>query len=282
MKLFNIIEKMKDVRALVVGDAIIDNYVFGRVDRICPEGPVPVLVRDRIETRMGGAAHVMEQLDALCTHSGFCFGTPMSIKTRYMAGSHLMLRVDVDHTPLLNEEQRARALLNAIGPNKFDVVVLSDYGKGWLSEQMCQFLVRYGQELNIPVVVDPKGTSWYKYSGATWICPNDKELIEHLTVNYHIKNLLLKRGPHGLRLYPDWNIAAPVEFPATAKHVFDVTGAGDVVVAVLAAALAAGATDTQAATLANLAAGWSVGEIGTVVCSRETLHQLAKDYDGNN
>lgn len=280
MKLFNVIEKMKDVRPLIVGDAIIDQYVFGRVDRICPEGPVPVLTGTTIETRRGGAAHVMEQMDALCMQAVISFGTPASIKTRYMAGSHLLLRVDADRTPLLDEEQKARVLLEAIGAFKFDVIVLSDYAKGWLSEQMCQFLVSFAKERKIPLVVDPKGRDWAKYAGCTWICPNQTELAQFNGPTARIANLLMKRGADGLSLRTDGS--GSVDIPSTAQHVFDVTGAGDVVVAVFAAALAAGATDTQAATLANLAAGWSVGEIGTVVCSRETLHALAKEYENGS
>lgn len=292
MKLFNIIEKMKDVRPLIVGDAIIDQYVFGRVDRVCPEGPVPVLTGTTIETRRGGAAHVMEQMDALCLPSAVSFGTPVSIKTRYMAGSHLLLRVDADKAPLLDEEQKARALLKVIGAaGHASVVVLSDYGKGWLSEQMCQFLIRFAKERKIPVVVDPKGGSWAKYSGCTVICPNDKEVsVPGLGIPF----VLHKRGADGLRLYdpvmgPPPPLDAPLgagrvylDFPSTTHHVADVTGAGDIVVAVFAGALAAGASMGEAATLANLAAGWSVGEIGTVVCSRETLHALAKEYENGS
>lgn len=281
MKLFNVIEKMKDVRPLIVGDAIIDQYVFGRVDRICPEGPVPVLTGTTIETRRGGAAHVMEQMDALCMQAVISFGTPASIKTRYMADSHLLLRVDADRTPLLDEGQKARVLLEAIGAFKFDVIVLSDYAKGWLSEQMCQFLIKLGMEKQIPVIVDPKGSDWSKYAGCDWMCPNDNELANFAGPSTKaFKGVLHKRGADGLRFWTDGSCA--VEIPSIAKHVADVTGAGDIVVAVFAAALAAGATDTQAATLANLAAGWSVGEIGTVVCSRETLHALAKEYENGS
>lgn len=275
MKLFNIIEKMKDVRALVVGDAIVDNYIFGRVDRICPEAPVPVFVRERAESRMGGAAHVVEQMDALCRPSAVSLGTPVSVKTRYMVGNHLLLRVDADKAPLLDEEQKARALIDAISGAEVDVVVLSDYGKGWLSPSMCEFLMLYAVKRDVKVVVDPKGSDWSKYAGCDWICPNDKEMGDVGQV--FAKRVLHKRGAHGLRIWFDGSGA--VDFPATAKHVYDVTGAGDVVVAVFAAALAAGATDTRAAQLANLAAGWSVGEVGTAVCSRETLHALAKEYE---
>lgn len=278
MKLFNIIEKMKDVRALVVGDAIVDNYIFGRVERICPEAPVPVFVRERSESRLGGAAHVVEQMDALCRPSAVSLGTPVSIKTRYMVGNHLLLRVDADKAPLLNEEQKARALLNALTGAQVDVVVLSDYDKGWLSPKMCEFLMLYAAaQQDVKVVVDPKGSDWSKYVGCTWICPNEQELADHaLFKDLKGPRLLQKRGADGLRF---WDDDGYIEIPATAKHVYDVTGAGDVVVAVFAAALAAGATDTQAAQLANLAAGWSVGEVGTAVCSRETLHALAKEYE---
>lgn len=283
MKLFNVIEKMKDVRALVVGDAIHDQYVFGNVSRLCPEGPVPVLVSDKIETRRGGAAHVMEQIDALCMPAVISFGTPVSTKTRYLAGSHLLLRVDADKAPVFDEEQKARALTAAMGNFKFDVIVLSDYNKGWLTLQMCQFLIEYARQKNIPVVVDPKGSDWRKYVGCTWICPNQVEIEAFRDIfipsggKRQFPQVLQKRGADGLKLWTDGS--GSVEIPSTAKHVFDVTGAGDTVVAVFAAALAAGGTEVQAAQLANLAAGWTVGEIGTVVCSRETLHDLTREYE---
>lgn len=278
-ELLDLIDRMYHTRAFVVGDALYDKYVFGRVERICPEAPVPVFIPEETKTVGGGAWHVADQIEALCGPTYACFGSPISVKTRYQVGAHLVLRVDEDKCPLLQDEaQRVRIFKNLVIdlPNKrVDVVVLSDYDKGWLTEAFCQFIIKWAVHRGIPVVVDPK-KDWAKFEGCTLICPNQGELDRARRHNWP-GDMLIKRGERGLHLSVAG--ATSEDFPATARHVYNVTGAGDTVTAVAAVVLGARGTLQQAAILANLAAGWCVGEIGTAVCSRDKLIELVRDYE---
>jgi rfaE bifunctional protein kinase chain/domain len=279
MTLLEVIEKLSSIRLLVVGDAINDRYVFGRVERLCPEGPVPVLIRERVENRNGGAAHVVDQVRALGAQCVGFHGMPICQKTRFMVGSHMLLREDDERRPVADHAQMVEALNKFIfGESKIDAIILSDYAKGTLMPEVCKAVLNFATTNSIPVVVDPKGRDWQKYGGCSVICPNQFELLE-AREKYHKSwpVMLMKRGEDGLRLFTDGS--GYVDIPATAKHVFDVTGAGDVVVAVFTAARAAGAALIDSAVLANLAAGWSVGEVGTVVCSKEKLIELTKEHE---
>lgn len=250
----SLIEALSRVKVLVVGDKIEDVYHFGRVDRLSPEAPVPVFIEERIESRRGGADNVAAQLEEFGCTVTTAMG-PVSYKHRYMVGSHQLLRVDEDHVSIDDL---------AVDFDAFDVIVISDYGKGVASESLCKWAVGCG----VPVIVDPKGTNWKKYAGATFICPNEKEYTEARNPDDH--NLLIKLGPKGLKI--DGEL-----IPATAKQVFDVTGAGDTVVATFAAALGAGASHKDAAILANYAAGVAVSKSGTSVCTKEELLTCVSD-----
>ena len=274
--LLDLVYSMADVLALVVGDHMTDKYEYGHVERICPEAPVPVFIPERVETVQGGAGHVAAQIAALCLEPRTCFGPTTSIKTRYMSGSHMMLRVDNDAVGApYTDEQRLRVFY-AMTSGPVQVVVLSDYNKGWLEHGFCKEVIRWAAERKIPVVVDPKA-DWWQFKGASVICPNQKEFGEGIVAGAFIRAgtaVIEKRGAQGIRLHRQDSVQ---HFPATARHVYNVTGAGDTVVAVIAAALAAGGSLEQAAVLANLAAGHCVGEVGTTVCSRETLIKLVKE-----
>lgn len=278
MALTDIIKKMQDTRIMVVGDVIRDRYYFGRVERLCPEGPVPIFVCDKVEDRDGGAALVAKQMSDLCATVKLNASHPSvyqwSIKHRYYAGHHLLLRVDEDSTA----ESPGMSNFD-VGFIKYecDAVVISDYAKGWITAPLVIQLVEACAIAGIPLVVDPKGTDWTKYSGADWICPNEKE-FKNAGPFIPAAHILLKQGEQGMTiLYADRTDM--VKIKAAARHVFDVTGAGDIVVAVFAAALAAKASFPDAAQLASLAAGYSVGEIGTAICPRSTLLKLAQEFD---
>jgi len=261
-------------RILVAGDPMYDVYHIGRVERVSPEAPVPVLIEETVEDRPGGAYNVCQNLAALGCVPVQCFPPqPWTVKRRFMVGNHQLLRVDYDqhHEPPPFDV----AVLAGI-----DGIVLSDYNKGWLQPEFCQTLIHAAKERNLPIVVDPKGDNWVKYRGATVICPNEKEwklVQEFEAARFVIKKdgikVLEKRGSEGLRLHGDDGYQ---DFPATAHAVFDVTGAGDTVVATLAAALVAGGTIEAGAQLSNLAAGHVVGEVGTASCSAETLRALCE------
>lgn len=277
------VERMRGKRAYVVGDAIVDQYEFGSVSRICPEAPVPVFVPEHAETRQGGAANVANNLSALGLEVETTFA-PMaqwSKKTRYMVGAYQLLRVDEDQQGELEDSLDAmREKLKGAS-----VLVLSDYAKGSLTLAWCQFLIGAANEIQIPVVVDPKADYWGKYSDCDVICPNEAEWKAWQKVEgaqlLRFRAMLLKLGARGLHLsslQSDYGRvpAREVDFPAHARRVFDVTGAGDTVVAAVAATLAAGGDLDAAAQIANAAAGVVVEEIGTSVCTAaQLLERLA-------
>lgn len=280
MSLADLVEQFPKQCILVVGDAMNDVYVFGRVERISPEAPVPVFIPERTERRSGGAAHVLDQLGAFGMPALLKCG-PRSIKTRYMVGHHLLHRVDEDR----NERPMPGAVADVahliLETSDLAAVILSDYGKGWLTPAMCAGVIGAATVRSIPVIVDPKGSDWDRYLGAFVVCPNASELLrwearpKAPTLPIYDFAVLEKRGAEGIRLH-----GAPVtDYPAKAQHVFDVTGAGDTVVATVAATLAAGGLLQDAARLAVLAAGVTVGEVGTAVCGWTRLMELAIEAD---
>lgn len=252
------------VKILVVGDPINDIYRFGHVDRVSPEAPVPVFIEDRIEERHGGAANVLHQLTALgCEAVGAWKYARWhwTSKVRYMVGSHQLLRHDRD-VECENEIP---------GLDGFSTVVISDYAKGACTPEVCQEVIASG----LPVIVDPKGRDWGKYDGVRVLCPNEKELQGVDSWAHSLASWIVeKRGPAGLRLHG--HTGNPTDYPSTARHVFDVTGAGDTVTAVIAACVAVKMSLPDACRLANLAAGYVVGEVGTTVCPIEKLRALCK------
>lgn len=269
-----ILDKIRGAKILVIGDPIRDDYVFGRVERICPEAPIPVFVPESRESRPGGAANVARQLTALGCNVFAHFPQNVSVKTRYMAGQQMVgLRVDEDAkygTAFPDNVLAAKALVRGLRPT---AVVLSDYAKGWISSAMAYTVIKEAAATPTPVIVDPKGKDWRKYEGCTLICPNEKE---YPWDSGGLFNVLHKKGARGMTLIQLHK--APVDIPATARHVYDVTGAGDTVVAVVAACVSVGASYLEAARLAALAAGFVVGEVGTAVCSHEKLRELASAW----
>jgi bifunctional ADP-heptose synthase (sugar kinase/adenylyltransferase) len=260
--LADIVGRFSAVRMLVVGDAMVDQYHWGYVERISPEAPVPIFIEETSEPRRGGAANVAHQLEALGCQVRTAFGKRWSIKHRYFAGHHQVFRRDEDHIAT-SEDVDAACEKIAYEINECDVVVLSDYAKGLLTPKLCQDVIGLGK----PVVVDPKGTDWFKYSGARVLCPNTRELQ---TAPPHTPGtpLIEKRGPHGLRL---WQHGDFEDIPANALTVYDVSGAGDTVTALIAAGIAVNASLHDAAVIANHAAGIVVGKLGTAVCAKHEL-----------
>ena len=183
-------------KVLVVGDAINDHYHFGRVERVCPEAPVPVLVHERSELRPGGALNVEEQINALGGFATCLYGGKVSLKTRFMAGSHLLLRMDADDTRPATDEMviKMRQFLADKG-SFFNAVVISDYAKGFVTPDMAQAVISWARQHNIPTIVDPKGSDWGKYTGCTLICPNERERQPWSD------QFLLKMGPAGMQLF---------------------------------------------------------------------------------
>ncbi len=310
------LDRLDEATVFVVGDVMLDRYVTGTVDRISPEAPIPVLKVTHENAMLGGAGNVLRNLRAVgaqarlaavvgaddagaqvralmseagCDAAGLheVSDRPTSVKVRYLAGGQQLLRSDHERVGALNGETRARILdsvtaaLDGVG-----VVVLSDYGKGVLSEETAAEVIAQAKRAGIPVVVDPKGQDYTRYRGAAVITPNRRELAEAsglatdtdseieaagraVIERSGVDAVLATRSERGMTLLRAG--APPLHLPTHAREVFDVSGAGDTVVAVLAAALAAGAALDEAARLANVAAGIVVGKVGTAVARREEI-----------
>jgi len=301
---------------LVIGDLMLDRYLWGDVRRISPEAPVPVVCQTGQSERPGGAANVVANLIGLGARvavAGFAgsdanghrllellqdlsantdavvrvAGRPTTTKTRIVSGHQQMLRLDREDTAPFSEEDVARLLKGvheqfALRPR---AAILSDYAKGVLSEPVCRAIVAEARDLRIPVLVDPKGRDYTKYTHATVITPNKLELAaecdtspdhveelleaaERLRQRLKLDFLVFTRGEEGVSVV---EAGKAFHIPAVAKRVFDVSGAGDTVIATVAAGLAAGLDRIEAVHLANLAAGVVVGKVGTVPIERDEL-----------
>ncbi len=307
--------KFSAAKVLVVGDVMLDRYWFGDVHRISPEAPVPVLKVDRVEERPGGAANVARNIAALGAQStllsvlgddeaGDCLEklltqhdnlTPLLhrdssistiIKLRAIARHQQLLRIDFE-TPPSHEVLNAaledfRAQLNGA-----DVVILSDYGKGGLAH--IAEMISLARAAGKPVLVDPKGDDYARYRGATLLTPNRSEFrqvagnwsdeaeltakAEKLRVELGLEALLVTRSEDGMSLYRAGSV---LHEPTHTREVFDVSGAGDTVIATLAVMLASGADLPDAVRVSNRAAGIVVGKLGTAVVSREEIVQDMK------
>jgi D-beta-D-heptose 7-phosphate kinase/D-beta-D-heptose 1-phosphate adenosyltransferase len=264
-ELQQLVQKFCKLKILVVGDPMRDVYHFGKVDRMCPEAPVPVFLPQDMMDKPGGADNVRNNLEQLCIKVDAIFPDGFWIeKHRYMVGGHQLMRVD--HEITYDFDWRYKHPISV-----YDAIVISDYAKGSCTELNCQWLISVANIAKKPVIVDPKGSDWKKYDGATVICPNHHEFEAVQYKNWPLfPCIMLKRGADGIRVMTD---DQHIDYPALAKHVFDVTGAGDTVTAVVAATIAAGGTYHQAAQLANIAASVVVGEVGTSPITYDRLFE---------
>ena len=306
-------------RVLVVGDVMLDKYVFGHVERISPEAPVPVVRANQTREQPGGAANVAMNLAGLGAHAVLASfvgqdadgqqlqsllhaadvepllvanaEAPTTSKLRILGGNQQIARLDVEHTAPRPPAAYAALLahVESVLPS-VAAMVLSDYAKGVLTPEMCHQLIALARARGIPVLVDPKNRDFSRYAGATTICPNLAELSLALGENTTDQEHLLERAQElvtrlGLRyltvtmsdkgiavLWPD----ARHHAPAVARQVFDVSGAGDTVIAVLALCAAHGVDLPAAAALANLAAGIVIGKVGTVPVTRAELLEAVR------
>ncbi|MFZ9297675.1 MAG: D-glycero-beta-D-manno-heptose-7-phosphate kinase [Hylemonella sp.] len=298
-------------RVLVVGDAMIDRYWYGSVDRISPEAPVPVVRITREEERIGGAANVAanvvalgaqaslltvvgddeasHKLEALVAGTGITphFGRDAQLRTtvklRVIGRQQQLIRLDFENAPksevLASQTEAFRELLP-----RHDAVLFSDYGKGGLDH--VHHMIDLVRGANKPVLIDPKGADYSRYRGATAITPNLAELQQvigpwssedelrakasALRRQLELSALVLTRSEEGMTLYDEQGEASVA---AQAREVFDVTGAGDTVIATLATMVAAGLSVREAMPLANRAGGIVVGKFGTATVSYSELFE---------
>lgn len=303
------LEKIRQVRVLVVGDVMLDRYWFGEVERISPEAPVPVVRVAKREDRLGGGANVARNIVALGGHvtllgivgddeAGMQIARLASqaqinthlvtdpemhttLKMRVLGRQQQLLRIDFDYLPheqtLQDLEKQYRQLLD-----DHDIVVFSDYAKGVLTH--CARLIELARKRNMPVLVDPKGDEYDRYTGASLISPNRGEMqqavgkwktedeltqsAQALRQQLGLEALLITRSEQGMTLYTD---TGRFHVDAAAHEVFDVSGAGDTVLATMAVMRAAGLGWQQAVEWANKAGGIVVGKLGTSIVSAEEL-----------
>ncbi len=302
-------QSVSKARVLVVGDVMLDRYWFGDVSRISPEAPVPVVRVGRTEERLGGAANVARNIAAIGAGAGLlsvvgadeaagCIqslleadgidaqlhrdpGLATTIKLRVIGRQQQLLRIDFETEPA-HDVLMSKLADFEIRLKQADLVILSDYGKGGLKH--IERMIESARAAGKPVLVDPKGDDYSRYRGATLLTPNRAEFREvagrwkseedltaraqKLRGELGLDALLITRSEEGMTLYREGD---RLHVPAVAREVYDVSGAGDTVIAILGVMLAAGANFADAVGLANKAAGIVVGKLGTAVIHPEEL-----------
>ncbi len=294
---------------LVVGDVMLDRYWFGEVNRISPEAPVPIVRVERREERLGGAANVARNATALGLQAGLLGvighdeagnivetllgqsgiasylnrdqAISTIIKLRVIGRQQQLLRIDFEERPTEHVLRDKLTRFNALIAD-YDVIVLSDYAKGSLVNVAT--MISAARQAGKLVLVDPKGSDFSRYAGASLLTPNKSELrqivgdwhneaeltekAQNLRRKLQLEALLLTRSEEGMTLYTE---AEVTHVPAMAREVFDVSGAGDTVIATMAAMLASGMAMRDAVMIANRAGGIVVGKLGTATVTKEEL-----------
>jgi rfaE bifunctional protein kinase chain/domain len=317
----HLVHSFQGRRILILGDLMLDRYWWGRVDRISPEAPVPVVRKQRSTIAPGGAANVACNIAALggepllvgllgTDSAGQEFRTALlergigvdhvivdsdrgtTVKTRIVAHNQHVVRVDEESTHPVGASLLKQVVgrVDSLLPS-CDVVILSDYAKGLLVPDLLQEVIHSASRKERRTVIDPKGGDYSRYNGAYVLTPNRMEALiaagfpptqkdssaaaARLLDTLRVEAVLVTEGDEGMTLYG--RSRNPQHVPALARTVYDVTGAGDTVIATLSLALAAGASLWTAAQLANVAAGLAVEQVGTTAVTSLALCQALKD-----
>ena len=313
---------------LVLGDIMLDRYVFGEVRRISPEAPIPVLRAQRSQTVLGGAGNVAKNVVALgarailvgvvggdeaglaieravaetggriTLHAEIEPGRPSTVKTRFMSGSHQLLRLDEEVASPIDGATADRMLASyADALERADIVVLSDYAKGVLSDHVLASAIALARRAGKPVIADPKRADFAAYAQVTVLTPNELEVTAATGIDAHddagavaagraalessgADAVLVTRSARGLTLVR--RSAPPLHLPTEAREVSDVSGAGDTLMASFSVMLAAGADMAEAARVANVAAGLSVAKQGTATVGHDELFRALSGGDGEH
>lgn len=310
------IEKFSKTRVIVIGDLMIDEYLWGTVDRISPEAPVPIVSVERESYTLGGAGNVINNLVALGA-TVFPIGTagtgkaggmifeqlealgvethgiikeadrPTTRKTRVIASNQQVLRIDKETRKEISNDtlKKVSGLLKEKMPD-LDLIIISDYDKGLVTRSLVKQTVDLARKHKILVIADPKGLDYSKYRHVNLLTPNRKEAAQSagMQINSHddlvkagrliikkagLERLLITCGKDGMVLFD--SSGDPFEIASKAQQVFDVSGAGDTVIAILGLGLASGASFRESAMVANVAAGIVVAKLGTATASKEEL-----------
>ncbi len=311
------IETLPGARVMVIGDLMLDRFVYGEVERISPEAPIPVIRVGSEESMLGGAGNVVRNLIALGAEVCFAAvvgddqigrdliemvgeersvepyllverGRRSTTKVRYVAGGQQLLRADRETERAIEDATRARIIdIVATELDDMDALILSDYAKGVLTDDVVEAVISAARDADVPVIVDPKSHDFTRYRGATALTPNRRELslaarmmaetdaeviaaATSVMADAEADYLLVTRSSDGMSLIG--NDGSATHFAAEALEVYDVSGAGDTVVATFAVALARGLSPEIATRVANLAGGIVVGKTGTAVVDLDDLH----------
>ena len=317
----SLIENFASARILLIGDIMLDSFIYGDVSRISPEAPIPVLSASREDKMLGGAGNVFANLrglgcqtdilsaigqdnagrevsDRIQDLGGHTTGLvedmdrPTSVKVRYLSQNQQLLRVDHESSAAISQDVENKIFDYAseiVG--KTQVIILSDYGKGVLTPSLIQKIIKLAKKNKVPVIVDPKGKDLGIYKGASVVTPNKKELFEatgglEVTTDHDIEiaaralikqsgieTVIATRSEDGISVVSK---KEAMHLKTKAREVYDVSGAGDTVVAVIAAALSAGGTFEQAAGLANIAGGLAVAKVGTAIIRQDELRTASE------
>lgn len=304
----------------VIGDVMLDRYIWGSVTRISPEAPVPVVDVLRESNHLGGASNVALNIRSLGAvpvlfgvvgsdaNAGALRGIfereriitdfliedptrPTTVKTRIIAGSQHVARIDYEDRQVVGEDTTRRLLDRLDGHlGSINIIILQDYNKGVISPALIHQVIEMARSRDIPVLVDPKYHNFFEYTGVTVFKPNRKEIEDALKLRLHDEqsfvdaaralrqrlgcaHVLLTLGEKGMLLLRDDD--SIVRIPTKARKVADVSGAGDTVIATLAVAMAGGADMSEAAQIANLAGGLVCEEVGIVPVDRDLLYDAA-------
>ena len=323
-RLKSTLRRFRGLRILVVGDLMLDEFIYGRVSRISPEAPVPVVHVEKEVSYPGGSANVGRNLASLGIHSelsgsigqdaagsrllnllrhekigtsGICRSRayPTIRKTRVLARHQQVVRVDRESPDHISAKERAAVQKKALQILPFcDALILEDYGKGLFDQDFVDALLTSASEKEIPSLVDPNIHNALHWGGATLVKPNRLEAFgalgrpdsgrrddwlsagEELLIRWSCRYLLLTLGEHGMILFQPG--VKPYPIASRAREVYDVSGAGDTVISVLAAGLASGLSGPIASELANLAAGIVVAKLGTATTSPQEILEAARHH----
>lgn len=310
------IEQFAKVKVLVIGDLMLDRYWWGEVSRISPEAPVPVVLLKKCTYAAGGAANVAANIAGLGAfpiligivgndYEANIFSDilkksnvkdefliisdrhPTIVKTRVIAHSQQVVRIDQEIVRKPDETEKTTVIEKILKViDEVDIIILSDYAKGLLSENILKDVIKTAQEKQKKVLVDPKGKNYLKYKGATLLTPNKKEAAEackieenqsdwiekageHLISENELEAILITQGEEGMTLFK--KDKSQYHFQACAREIYDVTGAGDTVIATLGVAIGAGENIETACEIANIAAGIVVEQVGTTIINYNEL-----------
>jgi rfaE bifunctional protein kinase chain/domain len=309
-RIARIVEDFASKRILVLGDLMLDKYLWGNVGRISPEAPVPIVEVHKDTSCLGGAGNVCHNLRSLGAFpipvgvvgddqagdwirksipdsSGIFVDKkrPTTVKTRIIAHHQQVVRVDQEEKKSISRAMEEK-IFDYIQANTFEGILISDYNKGLLTKSLMAKLLPYARKKKISVFVDPKVDNFFSFSPVTLINPNHTEaeqIVHHacdtdtqvekagakILSRIEAKYMILKRGERGMTVFEKGK--KEIHIPTIAKEVFDVTGAGDTVIATAALALLSSASILEAAILANAAAGVVVGKIGTATVTPDEL-----------